>query len=50
MPALVIAMLPCADIDEMAELYTAFGFEITFRQARPYPYLALSGHGFDVHY
>lgn len=43
-------MLPCADIDEIAAFGTSVGFEVTFWQERPYPYCALEGHGFAVHY
>lgn len=43
-------MLPCADIDEVGAFFTRIGFEVTHRQLRPSPYLALAGHGFDLHY
>ena len=43
-------MLPCADLDEIAEFFTALGFATTYRQNRPNPYLALEGHGFPLHY
>ncbi len=43
-------MLPCADVDEVADFFTAIGFRVTHRQLRPNPYLALAGHGFDLHY
>lgn len=45
-----IPMLPCADIDEIAAFFGALGFEVAHRQLRPNPYLALRGHGFDLHY
>lgn len=43
-------MLPCADIDEIIELFTALGFSVAYRQTRPNPYVALEGHGFPIHY
>ena len=45
-----VPLLPCASIDEMADFYALFGFATTYRQVRPNPYLALSGHGLDLHY
>ncbi len=43
-------MLPCADIDEIAEFLTALGFTVTYRQTRPNPFVALEGHGFPIQY
>lgn len=43
-------MLPCSDIDEIIEFFTGLGFEVTYRQTRPNPYVALEGHGFPLHY
>jgi catechol 2,3-dioxygenase-like lactoylglutathione lyase family enzyme len=43
-------MLPCTDIDAIATFFVALGFHVTHRQQRPNPYLALEGHGFDLHY
>jgi hypothetical protein len=43
-------MLPCADIDEVAEFLTALGFTVTYRQTRPNPFVALEGHGFPIQY
>lgn len=43
-------MLPCADIDQIAEFFVGLGFNVTYRQIRPNPYLALEGHGFPLHY
>lgn len=45
-----VPLLPCSSIDEIAEFYAFFDIRPTYRQLRPNPYLALSGHGFDVHY
>lgn len=43
-------MLPCADIDEVIEFFTALGFKVAHKQNKPNPYLALEGHGFPLHY
>lgn len=50
MPPTVIPMLPCSDIDEVAEFLTALGFTVTYRQTRPNPFVALEGHGFPIQY
>jgi hypothetical protein len=36
----IIPMLPCADIDEIAEFLTALGFTVTYKQIRTNPYVA----------
>ena len=46
----MVPMLPCGDIDEMAEFWTALGLAVTYRQVRPNPYLALGRNGIDLHY
>ncbi len=46
----MIALLPCADIDEMAAFWTTLGLEVTYRQLRPNPYVALHRGGIDLHY
>lgn len=43
-------MLPCADIDEIAEFFTGLGFTITYKQSKPNPFVALEGHGFPIQY
>ena len=43
-------MLPCTDIDEIADFATALGFTVTYRQTRPNPYLALRREDIDLHY
>ncbi len=50
MPPTVIPMLPCADIDEIADFLTALGFTVTYRQTRPNPFVAVEGHGFPLQY
>jgi catechol 2,3-dioxygenase-like lactoylglutathione lyase family enzyme len=50
MPPTVIPMLPCADIDEIADFLTALGFTVTYKQTRPNPFVAFEGHGFPIQY
>lgn len=37
----VVPLLPCASIEDMLAFYTALGFERTYRQSKPNPYLAM---------
>ncbi|WP_433331073.1 bleomycin resistance protein [Spirillospora sp. CA-294931] len=37
----MIPLFPCTSVDETWDYYRALGFEQTFYQARPYPYLAV---------
>ena len=46
----MVPLLPCAAIDVIAEFVDALGFEVTYRQTRPNPYLALRREGIEVHY
>jgi catechol 2,3-dioxygenase-like lactoylglutathione lyase family enzyme len=46
----MVPMLPCGDIDEMARFWTSLGLDVTYRQTRPNPYLALGRGGIDLHY
>nr|WP_281497113.1 hypothetical protein [Ornithinimicrobium sp. F0845] len=43
-------MLPCADIDEIGQFWTALGLRVTYRQLRPNPYVVLGLGGIDLHY
>jgi len=45
-----IPIFPCASPDETLEFYQALGFEVTYRQIKPYVYLALKRGGFDLHF
>lgn len=45
-----IPLLPCASIDEVAEFYRALGFEQTYRQLRPNPYIALRREDLHLHF
>jgi hypothetical protein len=45
-----VPLLPCRSIDEIAEFYAALGFEQTYRQVRPNPYLALRREDLHLHF
>lgn len=46
----MVPLLPCSSIDEMLAFYLPLGFEVTYRQLRPNPYLALQRGGIELHY
>jgi catechol 2,3-dioxygenase-like lactoylglutathione lyase family enzyme len=46
----VVPVLPCVDVEETLAFYQALDFTVTYRQARPYLYLALEWSGFAVHF
>jgi hypothetical protein len=46
----VIPLLPCASIDDMLTFYSALGFEKTYRQAKPNPYLAMRRDDIELHF
>jgi hypothetical protein len=46
----MVPLLPCASVDEIRDFYLPLGFEVTYRQMRPNPYLALKREGIDLHY
>jgi len=45
-----IPLLPCADVDEVATFYGNLGFERTYRQLRPNPYVALRREDLHLHF
>lgn len=45
-----VPVLPCAAVDETVEFLEALGFEVTYRQTRPYLYLAFERGGVHLHY
>ncbi|RCV50919.1 VOC family protein [Marinitenerispora sediminis] len=45
-----IPILPCRDIDEIADFYRVLGFERTYRQTRPNPYAVLRRGGIELHF
>ncbi|HEX2312641.1 MAG TPA: glyoxalase, partial [Thermomonospora sp.] len=45
-----VPLMPCASVEETLEFYGALGFEATYKQSKPYVYLALRWSGFDLHF
>jgi hypothetical protein len=45
-----IPILPCRQLDEIVPFYEALGFTVTYRQARPNPYLAVRRGDLDLHF
>ena len=45
-----IPILSCTSLDSVLPFYEALGFEQTFRQERPNPYLCLKRGGIDIHF
>ncbi|MBU8858756.1 MULTISPECIES: VOC family protein [unclassified Micromonospora] len=45
-----IPLLPCRSLDDVAPFYQALGFEITYRQERPNPYLTLRREDLHLHF
>ncbi|MYT25838.1 glyoxalase [Streptomyces sp. SID7760] len=45
-----VPVLPCVSVEDTLEFYEALGFENTYKQTRPYPYLALRLGGFELHF
>ncbi|MEV0928962.1 glyoxalase [Streptomyces spongiicola] len=45
-----VPVMPCASVEETLEFYQALGFEVSYRQTRPYVYLALEWSGFALHF
>ncbi|MEU8380000.1 glyoxalase [Streptosporangium sp. NPDC048865] len=45
-----VPLMPCASMEETLEFYETLGFEVTYKQSRPYVYLALRWSGFQLHF
>ncbi|MEW9533831.1 glyoxalase [Microbispora sp. NPDC049125] len=45
-----VPLMPCASVEETLAFYEALGFEATYRQSKPYVYLALRWSGFQLHF
>lgn len=45
-----VPLLPCTSPEQTLEFYQALGFEVTWRQTKPYLYLALRMSGFELHF
>ncbi|WP_447007391.1 hypothetical protein ACRAKI_13380 [Saccharothrix isguenensis] len=46
----VIPLLPCASIDDVEAFYSALGFERTYRQTKPNPYLGMRREAVELHF
>jgi len=46
----MVPLLPCASIDEMRDFYLLLGFEVTYRQVKPNPYISFKREGVELHY
>jgi hypothetical protein len=47
---LTIPLLPCPSIDDIASFYEMLGFQITYRQTRPNPHVALQRDDINLHF
>lgn len=45
-----IPLLPCGSIDDIATFYRMLGFDVTYRQLRPNPYISLRREDFNLHF
>ncbi|TQJ23205.1 hypothetical protein FBZ33_3470 [Micromonospora sp. A202] len=45
-----LPLLPCPAPEETLAFWQALGFEVTYKQLKPYVYLALQWSGFQLHY
>jgi hypothetical protein len=47
---MTIPLLPCGSVDEISTFYRALGFDLTYRQLRPNPYIALRREDLNLHF
>ncbi|GAA2549060.1 hypothetical protein GCM10010435_18500 [Winogradskya consettensis] len=45
-----VPLLPCGSIDDIADFYQALGFEVTYRQTKPNPYVAVRREDLHLHF
>lgn len=45
-----VPLVPCASIDDVTDFYRVLGFEATYRQLRPNPYVALQREDIHLHF
>lgn len=45
-----IPILPCRNVDDVVPFYESLGFQLTFRQERPNPYVCFNRGGIDLHF
>ncbi|GAA0827975.1 hypothetical protein GCM10009525_24540 [Streptosporangium amethystogenes subsp. fukuiense] len=43
-------LMPCASVEDTLAFYETLGFEVTYKQGKPYVYLALRLSGFQLHF
>ncbi|HEU5484372.1 MAG TPA: VOC family protein [Microlunatus sp.] len=48
--AQMVPLLPCGDIQQLVDFWADLGLQVTYRQQRPNPYLALMRGGLVLHY
>ncbi|GAB3257037.1 VOC family protein [Kineosporia babensis] len=46
----IVPLLPCVDADTTLAFWESLGFAVTYRQRKPYLYLAFRWSGIDLHY
>ncbi len=47
---MTVPLLPCRSIDDIADFYRALGFQTTYRQQRPNPYVAIQREDLHLHF
>ncbi|NUR89841.1 MAG: glyoxalase [Nonomuraea sp.] len=45
-----VPLMPCASVEETVAFYEALGFRTTYKQSKPYVYVALEWSGFQLHF
>lgn len=45
-----VPLMPCVSVEETLAFYEALGFQATYKQSKPYVYLALQWSGFQLHF
>ncbi|MFC4534342.1 glyoxalase [Sphaerisporangium dianthi] len=45
-----VPLMPCASVEETLAFYDSLGFEVAYKQSKPYVYLALRWSGFQLHF
>lgn len=48
--AFMVPLLPCGDVETVADFWTGLGLEVTYRQRRPNPFVALELGGIVLQY
>lgn len=48
--ARTVPVMACRDVNELVDFYEALGFRTTYRQDKPYVYVAVEGRGFGLHF